>query len=780
MTIRPKFLFLLCLTLFATFFTTLPLFAVHKNSRNSIEDKMSSSGRLAVRVRKAMEAAGIKSFASVKTAVASEGRDACVNTSDDCEDGFTEGAAGGQAETSIAVDSTGKHIVVGFNDTRGFSLNPLSVSGVMYSDDGGKTFVDGGQLPSPGDSAIGTTKLPQVFGDPDVKYLGGCNFVYSSILVAKFADTAVQTMGVHRSTDCGHTWTGPFEVTAATNPNGLLDQGEPVDAADKEFIDVDSDTGRVLMTWSNFTATSVEISSTYSDDILSGNPPTWSTRQVVSATDADGQASIPRFAGNGSSNAYVAWRRFPVSLGNSVAFAKSTDNGKTWGAPIDVTGPFFTMDQVLGNDRVNTSPSLAVDKSHGFHRGNIYLVYSNNNSEDGADVYFQRSTNKGATFSSPIILNSRPGRDRAQWFPWVTVDDETGRVFVFYYDQGVARSGDLTQVSYLFSDSGGKFWLGPFPLTHAPFKAGWGNDTGQPNLGDYNQGVAMGNKLLAVWAGAFQVGFTDGQPSTGMNVPDVFFRRAPGFSDPVDLPVSAGMHPVPKSFDNTFLFGKKVTVTPLLEENFDESSLTPGTLPPGWIAAHGAGANTVRWVTSSAFCGATSNAAFHQELEDGPPNGSSTRWERLISPSFAVPADADLVTMDFDVCYDTEDDPNFNILAYDGFFLRVTDLTPGNTLRSVLAEAFEKEFTTGRIEHYPKHFPRSGDGAYFQDMSAWSGDSRGPQHVHMEFPGMAGTTAQLRFEYTQDLIGTCVDVRPGHSCGVSIDNIKVNSLKKTH
>jgi len=740
---------------------------------------MSASGRLATRVRKAMQSAGIKSFASVKSALALDNRDACINTSDDCEDGFTEGPAGGQAETSIAVDSTGKHIVVGFNDTRGFSLNPISVSGFMYSDDGGKTFVDGGQLPSPGDSAIGTTLLPQVFGDPDIKYLGGCNFVYSSILIAKFADTAVQTLGVHRSTDCGHTWTGPFEVTAATNPNGVLVQGEPADASDKEFIDVDPDTGRLIMSWSNFTPDSVEISSSYSDDFLSGNPPTWSARQVIAATAADGQASIPRFAGNGSSNAYVAWRRFPVSLGNSVAFARSTDNGKTWAAPVDVTAPFFTMDQVLGNDRVNTSPSLAVDNSHGFNKGNIYLVYSNNNSQDGADVYFQRSTDKGTTFSTPIILNSRPGRDRAQWFPWVTVDNQTGRVFVFYYDQGVARSGDLTQVSYLFSDSGGKFWLGPLSVTKSPFKAGWGNDTGQPNLGDYNQGVAQGNKLLAVWAGTFQPGFTDGQPSTSMTVPDTFFRRVPGLSDPVDLPVSAGIHSSPPSFDGDLLFGKHVTVTTVLEENFDEADLPAGTLPTGWRSAHGAGGNVVPWATNNSFCGATSNGAFHPEAEDGPTGGAPTRWERLFSPAFAVPADSDLVTMDFDVCYDTEDDPNFNILGYDGFFLRVTDGTTGHTVRSVLAEAFEKEFTTGRLQHYPKHFPRSSDPAYFADMSAWSGDSQGVKHVHMEFPGMAGTTAQLRFEYTQDVIGTCVDVRPGHACGVSIDNIKVRSLKST-
>ena len=70
------------------------------------------------------------------------------------------------------------------------------------------------------------------------------------------ATGTAQTMCVHRSTDCGHTWSGPFEVTPATNPNGLLSSnGTPRDAADKEFADADPDTGRVLMSWSNFTST---------------------------------------------------------------------------------------------------------------------------------------------------------------------------------------------------------------------------------------------------------------------------------------------------------------------------------------------------------------------------------------------------------------------------------------------------------------------------------------------------------------------------------------------
>ena len=253
--------------------------------------------------------------------------------------------AGTQSETSIAVDESGQHIVVGFNDFRGFETATTSLSGFMYSDDGGKTFVDGGQLPT-GPTQFG---FPQIFGDPDVKYLGACNFVYSSIalLVKSFPGglAVVQTMSVHRSRDCGHTWEGPFEVTAASNPSGILEDGFPVDAADKEFMDVDRHTGRVLMTWTNFTDASVapggtQIVSTYSDDILSATPPTFSTANVISATIREGTGSIPRF-GPEKNQAYVVWRRLPGGATNSIAFAKTDNGGKTWSDPVEISAPFF-------------------------------------------------------------------------------------------------------------------------------------------------------------------------------------------------------------------------------------------------------------------------------------------------------------------------------------------------------------------------------------------------------------------------------------------------------
>ena len=45
-----------------------------------------------------------------------------------------------------------------------------------------------------------------------------------------------------------------------------------------------------------------------------------------------------------------------------------------------------------------------------------------------------------------------------------------------------------------------------------------------------------------------------------------------------------------------------------------------------------------------------------------------------------------------------------------------------------------------------------------------------------KFGGMAGSRAQLRFEFAQDQLAICSDVRPGHACGVTVDNIVMRSV----
>jgi hypothetical protein len=795
------------------------------------------------------------------------GKDGVPGADDEGDGGYMENPSGGQAETSLAVDASGQHIVVGVNDTRGFNVNPTSVSGYLYSDDGGNTFIDGGQLPvTTGTNTIGTTVFPQPFGDADIRYLGGSNFVYASILLKKIGTSGTaQTMCVHVSTDFGHTWQGPYEVTSATNPHGLLSGVNARDAADKEFIDWDPAHGRLLLTWSNFTSTAfapggVEISSTYCDNVLSGSP-TWSPRQIIAKRAEDGQASCPRFR-VGTNDAYVVWRAFPGGNNQNVGFAVSHDDGATWSAPVDIAPTnFFTMDQALGNDRNNTSPSVAVN----YANGNVYVVYGNNNNHDGADVMLQRSTNGGASFSAPVTLNARPGNDGPQWFPWVTVDQSSGRVHVFYYDQG-PQSGDVTETSWLYSDDNGVSFSAQNPLTDRPFHAGYGNDTGQPNIGDYNQAVAQNGELFAVWAGnPDRVDYNDGEPaSLSFTVPDVYFKRTSSakaalrlggvtftnarasstvdtggtvhFQIPVqsytpslgftgvsavlststpnatviqasstynnvpaggtstnnnDYIVKLGAGYVPGTplalslavttdqGSTTLLYTQK-TGTPvpstIFSENFD--SAVGGNLPAGWARSHAGGNNTVPWVTRNNTFGDSTNGLFHINANDGLA-GNNVRFERAFSPAFAVPAGADYVTLDFDVGYNMEDDPAFNVQAYDGVLLRITDGTTGHLLRSVQVEAAADEFTTGSNQYYPKHLVRSSNANYFQDMNVWSGVSNGMKHVHIKLHGLAGDVLQLRWEFTQDSGGTGADVHPAGDgiYGFTVDNIVVQSVQ---
>ena len=873
------------------------------------DDGMSPMGALAKRVRQAIQkriASGAPS-ASFEISLAEllkEPPEECDDCSFDPDFNFPGG--GFNSEIHVAVDPTGTNIVIGFNDARGFAFTPTSLSGVAYSHDGGATFIDGGRLPSGPTEVVAGATVPQIFGDPDVKWVpggAGCQFVYSSIMVKRFPATGtatglVQTMSLHKSTDCGVTWSNPIEVTAATNPNGGTSGGSANDDADKEFIDVDPETGRVLMSWTNFSS-NVEIRTTFSDNIFTGSP-TWSPGVVVSTSATSGyfgQGSMPRFLDQ-SNNVYVVFSESSKTLGtpysgfraNNIGFARSTDNGATWSPVVNLrTSDYYPPDYILGNDRVHSFPAMAVDNSSGPNGGNIYVVYAENAAlGDGGDVMLQRSIDGGLSFSPRLILSPRPGADRPQWFPSVAVDRTTGRVSVYYHDQSVSASGDVTQLTWVYSDNGGTTWStpsrvcapptgnGPTNACDRPFHAGYGNDTSQPNLGDYIGSDALLGAFHVAFAGTPKiVPYTDGQPSAALTTPEVRYKKltvaapaldigtitivdsggnglidagdlvrmlvpltnfvtnsrtspvtytavtgtlstttagvtllrssvaypnieggtrangleyvfqvAPGFTPgtPIDfnLAIATAQGSVSRAFyRNT----GTPAATAIFSENFD--AVPAGSLPAGWTPSHGGGNNTVPWTTDNTFCGTGSNALFHVNANDGTlpvsqPN--PTRFERAFSPLVTVPPDAGYVTLEFDTCYDTEDAPDFNVLAYDGFTLRVTDQTAGRTLRSVLAEAFAEELTTGTLNHYPKHLPRGG-APYLEDMSVWAGGNgaapSGFRHVAMRLPGMQGSTVQLRFEYTQDSLGTCNDARPGtgtRACGVMVDNVVVRSV----
>ena len=393
------------------------------------------------------------------------------------------GDFGFQSETSIAANADGSVLIAGYNEARG-GANGL---GVSRSIDGGATWAEVPVGPGGLGSLPTAPAGSSFFSDPDVKFDPVNNrFIYAGIYVRPAGAGGLQGIAISISDATGGTWSNPIEAT----PTFIASS-----AADKEFMDVNPVTGRILITWTDFGAT-VTIKRTYSDD----GGVSWAPAVVVGNPGLGGlQSSIPRFrpgTSNLDSKAYVAWRQLNGDGTRNTAFSRSLDGGTTWSVQTTTTLDFNPEDYIIGNDRVNTSPSMAVD----YTSGTIYLVYQVNNGVGEGDIAFQRSVDDGASFSPRILIDSNPGSDRAQWYPWVTVDQSTGRVHVIWYDQDPQAQGDVTEAMHAYSTDGGLTWSRPTPVLDRPFRAGYGNDLGQPNLGDYIGATGQGGKLHSLVA----------------------------------------------------------------------------------------------------------------------------------------------------------------------------------------------------------------------------------------------------------------------------------------
>ncbi|HJT10883.1 MAG TPA: sialidase family protein, partial [Candidatus Nitrosotalea sp.] len=146
-----------------------------------------------------------------------------------------------QSESSIAV--SGNNIVVGYNDNQ--DPNTSTYSGYSYSNDGGKTWTDGGGiLPNPGDFDA---------NDPSVAADSSGNF-YFSMLVENSTFTKV---GVAKSTDGGKTFSNPVivdSINASAAPAFL----------DKDYMAVGKNPSNpsqdiIHITYTRFTTSAAEI-----------------------------------------------------------------------------------------------------------------------------------------------------------------------------------------------------------------------------------------------------------------------------------------------------------------------------------------------------------------------------------------------------------------------------------------------------------------------------------------------------------------------------------------
>ncbi|MCA1727528.1 MAG: glycoside hydrolase, partial [Actinobacteria bacterium] len=267
------------------------------------------------------------------------------------------------------------------------------------------------------------------------------------------------------STDGGIVWGPPVQIA-----DGIGDDDDPFQLFhDKEWGVLDTNPnspfyGRAYVTWSGFVSEngnyiSSAIYESHSDNgghswtapkVISGSSPLCTFQVAGPPNECDqNQFSVPTIGPNGQ--LYVAFQNEQnerlwepnEQFENQYLLVKSTNGGATFSNPTFIAGledgsrdypinvrgrQTLTGYQV----RVNSAGNIVAAPN-----GNLYLTFSDNrngvhdvdNPKTNVDVFLMQSTNGGATWTGPYLVD---GGARDQWFPWVDVNPVSGKVGVIY------------------------------------------------------------------------------------------------------------------------------------------------------------------------------------------------------------------------------------------------------------------------------------------------------------------------------------------------------------
>ena len=193
-------------------------------------------------------------------------------------------------------------------------------------------------------------------------------------------------------------------------------------------------------------------------------------------------------------------------------FFRSTDGGTTMTAmAYGAISPGYvgTLNSVqrlvINNARTRPYPMIAADNSYGPYRGRLYCVYSSNvpaGNGNKPDIKCQYSTDGGATWSTPVIVNDNTSPELSdQWYPAIWCEKTTGKLYVKWYDTRNSPSTYGVDVYASYSTNGGASFVANQRLTNATWTYPCPGCGANQNCyrGDYDAIVANPNVGFAVW-----------------------------------------------------------------------------------------------------------------------------------------------------------------------------------------------------------------------------------------------------------------------------------------
>jgi hypothetical protein len=400
------------------------------------------------------------------------GTDRDVSDSSDSYEGET-GAAG----TTVLVGGS-NHIYPG-NCSKSAPSGTFGDCAVMaYSSVSGSSFSR---------TTISRTWSGNAFGitfDPGIDYdkIGNLYFSFGG---APLNGSYPNSVAVSKSTDGGVTWSTPVAVT--------FNRGKNFD--DKYYLAIDRSSSplanRIYVSWDRNSGFNQILLIASSSD----GGATWTAPIKVN----DGTTSHERVIGaypavdQNSGVVYDSWHDYAKNI---IYVDKSTNGGATWGTDVAAAtthAGFGTDIGCVGGRSQGPAHALKVGPS-----GALYLVYADPVTSGpvnrGFDILLTKSTDGGATWSTPVVLND-DGGPADQFHPTLSVESNGAggdKVTVTFYDRRDDPSNCFAHVYATQSTDSAATWSPNVRMTSAS-----SDFDGNPNgPGDYSSSTPFSS---AVW-----------------------------------------------------------------------------------------------------------------------------------------------------------------------------------------------------------------------------------------------------------------------------------------
>ena len=258
-----------------------------------------------------------------------------------------------------------------------------------------------------------------------------------------------------------------FIVTDRSYNNGAGWSGRITVPSDNQFdmsnIVVDNKSSspyykRVYVGWSNFNFAQPLISISYSTNQGASYI---SYKNIGQPLAGHFEQGVNLQTGN-SGEVFAVWAtpNLNSNIEDHIGFSMSVNGGDNWSVP---TTP-ITIGGIRGyllNSaiRVNSFPSLAVDKSGGVNNGKLYVCWAQKNlapAGTDADICFSSSANNGSLWSAPVRVNDDAlNNGKQQFLPRITIDQTTGKIMIVYYDTRDFLANDSCNIYMAVSADGG-------------------------------------------------------------------------------------------------------------------------------------------------------------------------------------------------------------------------------------------------------------------------------------------------------------------------------------